>query len=197
MEIHIKEIGPNPFKKFENGGKLNPDQVATILSSLNRIGHFGSFPVRKNPKKSGKPYQLVCHHHTLEAMKKKHGSNAKVEITVHKYDDEEMLLGMVRENLTQRAQRNEDTMWQIVFVRDYLKKKYKIKIGPQQVCAFINHGDPKRKGHGKIVSMDKVDRWLSIHLPGWYEWYECFLDDHGKIVERRGWFRVGHGHSKA
>jgi hypothetical protein len=29
-----------------------------------------------------------------------------------------------------------------------------------------------------------------ITIPGWYRWYECFLDDDKNIVEREGWFRV-------
>ena len=41
------------------------------------------------------------------------------------------------------------------------------------------------------------ERFLS-GKPGWYEWFERFIDRKtGRIAERRGWYRVSNGHKQA
>lgn len=61
-------------------------------------------------------------HHRVEALRQTFGDDYKVEVTLVKYNDEQMLKGMVIENLTQRADEMVEVADNLAAVKDYLKK---------------------------------------------------------------------------
>jgi len=51
MELKLKELNSNPFKKEINGGKLNEKIVKKIKAHLKELGLMGSLPVFKKDEK--------------------------------------------------------------------------------------------------------------------------------------------------
>ena len=124
MKIKISELKPNPHKKKINKGKLGKVQIKEISANLDNLGFMGAFPVVKIKDN----YHLVNSHHRLEAMKKKFGNDYKVNITIHNYDNDQLLRGMVIENLSQRGSDFKEEIENIRTVEEYLNKnKEKLK----------------------------------------------------------------------
>lgn len=118
MKLKLKQLKPNPHKSSINNGKLNETQVKKILANMEKLGLMGSIPVIKK----GENYYLVHSHHRVEALKRKYGVNYEVECTLHDFDDEQMLRGMVIENLTQRGNDFREEMENVVAIKKWLEK---------------------------------------------------------------------------
>jgi len=114
MKLKLSEIKANPFKKQIDGGKLNPEQVQKLKSSIKDLGLMGTLPVVKIEQK----YYLVSHHHRKQALKEL--GYKEVEVTVKKYSKEKLLRGMVIENLTHRSGEFREESQNCVVVRDFL-----------------------------------------------------------------------------
>ncbi len=172
MKVKIKDLKSNPFKKEISEGKLNQEQVDKIKVNIKKLGLMGSIPIRKFKGK----YQLVSHHHRLEALKQLYGKEHPVEVMVHNYDDEQMLRGMVIENITQRVGEFREETENFVVVRKYLnenvdrlttlrdsrkvkfkhaEKRYREKATAEDIARWI---DPDYK----VISHDKVTQLLKI-----------------------------------
>lgn len=144
MKIKLKELNPNPFKKDINGGKLNKEIVNKIKSNIKELGLMGSLPIFKKEDK----YYLIAGHHRLQALKDVYGNNFEVEVTLHNYSDENVLRGMVVENLTQRSDEVLEVGENLNAIRNYLIKN-KISIGQQL------------SNRAELGSSEQVYRWLS------------------------------------
>ncbi len=116
MKIKVGELKPNPYKAFVEEGKLNQEQVERLKASEEELGMMTSIPVVKR----GKDYHLVSHHHRVEALKQKYGKDYEVEVTVHDYTDEQLMRGMVVENLTQRAGDFREELQNLTAIRRFL-----------------------------------------------------------------------------
>jgi hypothetical protein len=76
-----------------------------------------SFSARNNEGR----YELTSGHHRVEALKRSKGKDYEVNVTMVDYNDEQMLIDMVRENLTQRNTDFHDTSESIVLARAWLQ----------------------------------------------------------------------------
>lgn len=172
MKIKIKDLKPNPFKKFISGGKLNQEIVGRLKESINH----GTLPITFSARKVGKENQLCFGHHRIEALKQVYGKDFKVEINFVNYDDEKMLVDMVRENINQRDVDYQDKKESVVLAYNWLQSKCQcvkpfdtlnIKKGlkgfqPQEdsyrsVAKFLSK-------EGKSVSHETVRNYLKIHF---------------------------------
>lgn len=159
MKTQIRNIKSNPFRI----GGFRKEALEMLESSMatKKIGHFGSFPVRKT--KNGK-FELACRHHTLEALRRKNGSGFQVPVTVHEYDDEQMFLVLYRENLTQRGIDKREYFNAVSETAKWLRKHHKIRnMKPDHIASFLNHGDPNKPAKGKIVSERNITRYFNIY----------------------------------
>jgi hypothetical protein len=118
MKIKISELNPNPFKRFINNGKLDNERIDKLKESIEHGTLPESFTVRKNDV--GK-YELTSGHHRLKAIEDVRGNDYEVSIEEVNYNDETMLIDMVRENLTQRDTDFKDTEESIVLARAWLQ----------------------------------------------------------------------------
>ena len=174
MKVQIKDIKPNPFKKFINGGKLDKDRVEKLKESIEHGTLPSIFYVRKNEDGT---YELAHGHHRLEAMRQVRGNNFEVPIEVITYNDETMLVDMIRENLVQRDTDFRDTEESIVLARNWLgsgcqraelfgtlhkeiqKRKKKFQILPnsnKSIAKFLSK-------QGKTISDDTIRNYLQIY----------------------------------
>ena len=177
VKVNISEISFNPFKKFINGGKLEEERIDKLVESIEHGTLQPNFVARKNSK--GK-WEISSGHHRLGAFKKKFGKDFKVEISEAKFSDEQMLVDMVRENLTQRGEGSfRDTEESIVLARDWvlsesqcskrfgtLKKQLntnKGKKGFQPVNGSARSIAEFLSKNGKAVSREMVRQYLNIH----------------------------------
>lgn len=122
MKLPLSELNPNPFKKEINGGKLNKETIIKLISNLDKLDLMGAIPVVKRDEK----YCLVSHHHRVQALKIKFGKKHEVEVIVHNYDDDQLLRGMVIENLTQRNDEFHEVTDNLLAIETYLNKNPKI-----------------------------------------------------------------------
>ena len=167
MKLKLSELNHNPYKKQINKGKLNEDQIENISKNLDELGLMGSIPIVKRDKK----YFIVNCHHRIEALKRKFGKDFQVEVTLHDYDDSQLLQGMVIENLTQRNNDFREELENVNAVKHFLEKsgvrssdtcdslgrtKHQDEsqgIGARQISDFLND----------TLSKSKVAELLRIH----------------------------------
>jgi len=122
VKVRIEEIKFNPFKKFINGGKLEEERVDKLVESIEHGTLQPNFVGRKNEKGQ---YEISSGHHRIGAFKKKFGKDFKVEFMPIKFSDEQMLVDMVRENLTQRGEGSfRDTEESAVLTRAWRLSKF-------------------------------------------------------------------------
>ncbi len=163
MKIKIKDLKPNPYKKFISGGKLNQEQVNKIKSNLKELGFMGALPIFKKNKK----YYLINGHHRVEALKQTYGKGFEVECIIHNYNDEKVLRGMIIENLTQRTDELVEVTENLNIIRNHLKK----------ICSPVEHIS-KTKPHeagsirdiakwlnknGEVMALGKISSYLKIY----------------------------------
>lgn len=142
-KVKISDISPNPFKKFINNGRLNDEIVEKLMDSIETIGFHENIIAREHDSE----VQLLYGHHRIEAMKRKFGKSHEIELQIKSVSDEDMLRGMVLENVTQRDTDAQDLMDSVVLVRTWLSS------GVSDVQAFHNTIKGK-KGFQSIASPD-------------------------------------------
>ena len=170
MKVKLSELKPNPFKKEINGGKLNEEIITRIKSNIKELGLMGSLPVFK---KDGE-YYLVAGHHRVQALKEVYGKDFEVEVTLHNYSDENVLRGMVVENLTQRSDELVEVTANLNAIRKWLKDN--------QPRSTVEHGQARTsKGtfdsesgstrdiyswlnkNGEVMSIGKISEYLKVY----------------------------------
>lgn len=159
MKVDINKIIPNPFKKFVNEGKLEDSRLSIFEESI----EMGTLPNQFYCRKNNGKYELIFGHHRLQAFKNK--GIKQVEITLRKYTDEQMLIDLVRENITQRDTDFHDTKAGIVLARQWLQSKC------QHVKQFNKQYSQVQKG--------KKDFQV---VPDSYRSITKFLSKNGKAV---------------
>jgi hypothetical protein len=116
-KLKISELKANPFKKFINDGKLDESRLDVLKESIDH----GTLPEHFFARKFNGGYQLTSGHHRLEALKQVKGSEYSVDVSLVDFSDEQMLVDMVRENITQRDTDFRDTNESIVLARSWLQ----------------------------------------------------------------------------
>jgi len=156
MEIQINKIKPNPYKKFINKGKLNQNQVDKLKESIKHGTLPSTFCVNKKN-------ELCFGHHRLEAFKQE--GVKKITIELRDYTDEQMLIDLVRENLTQRFNEFREELDSVLLAKDYLENRptggqfkatHKDETGAREIAKFLSK-------EGKAISKSKVADVLKIH----------------------------------
>ena len=164
MKIKIKDLNPNPFKKEINKGKLNSEVVKKIQANIKELGLMGALPVIKKDKK----FYLIAGHHRVEALKQSFGKDYEVECTLHNYSDENILRGMVVENLTQRADELVEVTENLGAIRKFLRNNVQQlneihKVGhPEEAGSIRNIHDWLNK-NGEVMSISKISGYLRVH----------------------------------
>lgn len=154
MKIKIKDLKQNPFKNEINKGKLNEETITKIRSNIKELGLMGALPVFKKDNQ----YYLIAGHHRLESLKREFGSKYDVECTLHNYSNENVLRGMVVENLTQRADELMEVADNLALIRKFLKNNTERSASEQSV----------RNEKGQLIgsnpeagSVRNIYNWLS------------------------------------
>jgi len=163
MKIKLNELQPNPFKKYINDGKLNEDRLEILKESVDHGTLPENFFARKN---NGGTWEITSGHHRHRVLLDVKGSNYEVDVTPVDFTDEQMLIDMVRENLTQRDTDYHDTSEGIVLSRNWLQSKSSTV--KQFNNRAIGSGDKGLKG--------------SIPQPDSYRSIANFLSKNGKAV---------------
>ncbi len=184
MKLKLSQLNPNPFKKEINKGKLNKEIITRIKSNMKDLGLMGSLPIFKKDNK----YFLVAGHHRVQALIETYNSNFEVEVTLHNYSDENVLRGMIVENLTQRADELVEVTENLNAVRKWLKLNPKnaiISNAEKQGIVFCSTGEQNTKGrwgegrpeergsirniyswlskNGEIMSVGKISEYLKVY----------------------------------
>jgi len=116
MKLKIKELNANPFKKEINKGKLDEDTIKKIQNNIKELGLMGSLPIFKKDNK----YYLVAGHHRVEALKRVFGKNYEIDVDLKNYNEDQILRGMIVENLTQRDNEHNEETSNILAIKKYL-----------------------------------------------------------------------------
>ena len=195
--LKIKEIRPNPFKKGINNGKLNKEQVSRIKANIKELGLMGSLPVFK---KDGE-YYLVAGHHRLEALKQVYGDNFEIDVDIKDYSEDQILRGMVIENLTQRSCEYRETSSNVLVVEKYLNENKDIlfalrdsrkanssmsRLASKEFDKAVANDIVKwLDNSGHVISHDEVTQLLNIkhHLAPELE--ETIVKKHDKTKDER------------
>jgi len=119
MKIKIELLKANPFKIYINDGKLNNDRIEIFKESI----EHGTLPEIFIARKHDGFYEISFGHHRLQALKEVKGGDYEVDVNVVKFSDEQMLIDMVRENITQRDTDFHDTKQSIMLARGWLQSK--------------------------------------------------------------------------
>lgn len=119
IKLKVGDIQPNPFKKQINKGKLDREQINRLKSNLKELGFMGSLDVVKIKDK----YHLVFGHHRLQATKEVFGKDYIISVNVKEHNDDNLLRGMVIENLTQRANEFKEEVENIAAIKNHLEKQ--------------------------------------------------------------------------
>lgn len=159
MKIKIKDIKENPFKKYIHDGQLNQKRIDILRESI----EHGTLPEHFIARKNNGTFELTSGHHRIEALKQTKGIDYEVDVTPVDFSDEQMLIDMVRENITQRDTDYHDTGESIVLARQWLQS------GSNDVKLFHNIVEGK-KG------------FQSITQPDSYRSIANFLSKNGKAV---------------
>jgi len=119
LQIEVGKLRPNPFKKHINEGKYNEEIIEKLKES---IAHK-TLPSLFNVRQRNENYELCFGHHRVEAFKRVNGKDFKVTVNIVEYDDETMLIDMVRENMTHRDVDYSDKKESVVLAHDWLHSK--------------------------------------------------------------------------
>ncbi len=176
VEIELGKIKPNPFKKHINDGKLNKSVLEKLEEGYKQTTFHENLLARRNDKEE---LELVYGHHRLQVAKKVYGNNHRIKIGIVDFSDEQMLVDMVRENLTHRDTDFRDVEDSVLLARAWKHGKCQ---RAEQLGTLIKRlnavkgkkGFQKTNGssydvakflakQGKAISPDLVQRYLSIH----------------------------------
>ena len=136
MKIALKDLGPNPFKKFINEGKLDKEKIELLKESINKDGFWDNVLCRKKNDK----YELAYGHHRIEAAKQILGENYEADIPCKDLSDESMLRILGNENTVANQSL---TIYQI----DQVKITQKFLAEHPQISSGWKSGQDK--GHGQ------------------------------------------------
>lgn len=161
MKLKLSELNPNPFKKHINDGKLNQSRIEILKESIDH----GTLPEYFTARKNNGKYELTSGHHRASALKTVKGNSYEVEVGVVDFTDEQMLIDMVRENMTQRDTDYHDTSESVVLARNWLQS------GETDVKQFNSHLSDGRKAPPQ--NQPQPDSYRSI---------ATFLSKNGKTV---------------
>jgi len=117
MKLKISELNSNPFKKQIDEGKIDEETISKLMANLDELGLMGSLPIVQ----IGKKYHLVNGHHRLEALKRKFGNDYQINVELHSYNEDQLLRGMVVENLTQRSNEFHQELDNLLAIRKHLQ----------------------------------------------------------------------------
>lgn len=176
IQVKISEIKPNPFKRFINKGRFDEERIGKMLES---IGH-GTLPNSFFGREANLGYELSHGHHRLEAFGRAKGRAFMVNLHLVNYSDEQMLIDMLRENLSQRDSDFQDKEDSIVLAREWLQSKSKTVKQFNSLNKTGFHPEGKKGGgeplldsfrsiakflskQGKIISYATVKNYLDIH----------------------------------
>jgi hypothetical protein len=168
MKVKISELNSNPFKKDINKGKLKEQTIKKIQANIKELGLMGSIPVFK---KDGK-YFLIAGHHRIEALKRSFGKNYAVEVTLHNYSDENVLRGMVVENITQRQDEPFEVSENLALIRKYLRSCSSTEqhLKTQGKRADLEYGGGTIREisdwlntNGEVMSIGKISEYLKVY----------------------------------
>jgi len=166
MKVKLCDLKPNPFKKKINGGKLSEETIEKIMSNMDELGLMGALPVFKKDNS----YYLIAGHHRVEAAKRRFGKDAEIEVILHNYNNEQVLRGMVVENLTQRSNEFREEKDNLLMIREYLSETCSLG---EQVSEKGSRGPPASPGstreiaawlnkQGEVMSIGKITNILAI-----------------------------------
>ncbi len=168
MRLKISELKPNPFKKEINKGKLNPKIIEKIKGNIKELGLMGSLPIFKKDNK----YFLIAGHHRIEALKQTFGSNHEIEVTLHNYSDENILRGMVVENLTQRSDELVEVTENLSAIRNFLRSRSPVeqplKTQGKRTDLPYETGTVREiyswlNKNGEVMSIGKISEYLKVY----------------------------------
>lgn len=165
ISIEASKIKPNPFKKFINGGKLEEEIVERLVEGFKQTKFHENLTGRRNKKGE---VELIYGHHRLEAVKIVYGKDFIIHLKVYSYaefPDENMLIDMIRENLTHRGDSYRDTADSIMLTKKWLetkqtanllgKKTHKNNISINDIAKFLSF-------QGKTISDEQVSKYIDI-----------------------------------
>jgi len=144
MKVKLKELKPNPFKKYINGGVLNPQKIDLLKESIKQDGFWDNVICRKN----GNGYEIAYGHHRLEAAKQVLGGNHEIDIPVKELTDEMMVRILGNENCMQNEEYAIYQVDQVLLAKKWLeenrrnniqssKQSHKDEIGSRQISEFL------------------------------------------------------------
>lgn len=168
MKLKLSELNPNPYKKEIDAGELDEDNIKKLMSNLNELGMMGALPIVQISKK----YHLVYGHHRVEALKRVFGIDYQVDVKLHDYSEDQLLRGMVIENLTQRDNEFKQEMFNLLAIRKHLKEHPAQTLSDQAnrkdikgVCDAGSSKDISNwldKNSGSVMKMTKIKDILRI-----------------------------------
>jgi hypothetical protein len=173
IQIELNKIQPNPFKKFINNGDLDEDTVLKLMEGFKQTTFHENLCAREAENGT---VSLIYGHHRLESAKRVYGKNKKISLKVYsekEFTDEQMLIDMIRENLSQRGDNYRDLSDSVMLAKKWLesgessvKGFYSTKkggyhahknkeIGARQVADFLSK-------QGKTLSHTTVSKVIGI-----------------------------------
>ena len=158
MRLKLSELNPNPFKKHINGGRLDEETLHKIMSNVDKLKVMGALPVYKK----GSKYYLIAGHHRVEAFKRKFGNDYEVEVVIHDYDKDQVLRGMIIENLTQRMNKFREEGENLLLIRDYLRDNNILldEKGNLAVRLANNQKNPRPQNNPEPGSINQICLWI-------------------------------------
>ena len=174
IQIEVSKIKSNPFKKFINNGKLNPEVIAKLVEGYKQTTFHENLSARYNDKGE---VELIYGHHRLEACKKVYGDKKVISIRIFdkgEFSDEKMLVDMIRENLTHRGEDYNDMSQSIILAERWLgDEKFRTRfrtsvqqgkrtdlgedyVSNEKIAKFLSFG-------GKSLSIVQIGKYRHIH----------------------------------
>jgi len=117
MEIKVSNLKPNPFRNIDNF-PIDREKVEALKTEIEKDDFWDNIVARK----SGKKYEIVYGHHRLEALKELGWE--KVDLPVKEKDDDQMLRGMINENLDIWQHGSAYILWSVRVVKEYLDGRF-------------------------------------------------------------------------
>lgn len=172
IQIKLKDIIPNPFKKEIDKGKLNEKQVQNLMEGYKMTTFHENILARQSPTNKDK-YELVYGHHRLEAAKRVYGNHHTISLHVVEYTDDQMLVDLCRENLTQGEFGSFNSgLDSTLLVKKHLESQVSTPLTPQKNKRGQTRSDEKYQGvgarqiatflskQGKLISHEKIAQYL-------------------------------------
>jgi len=160
MKIKLSQLKPNPFKKFINKGKLDEETISKFIEGYKQTRFHENVKARKN---NDGEFELVYGHHRIESAKRVYGKNHEIEVEVYSikdFSDEQMLLDMIRENLTQRGDNYRDLSDSVMLVKKWLESK---STGVKELYTYLKDalGRKKKQDTSQGIGSRQVAEFLA------------------------------------